>query len=190
MEMGTLKTAISIEEPFLIKLVLQVFYLNVPIGGMALIILFLFLHVSYDKESTLYQKLRRVDYVGGLLMIGTIAILYVLAYAGIGRSWGDWRTLVPLCLGFLGLLLFALWETWGFAPEPVMPPRLFRHRTLKITAINTFLHWMLAYWGMYFLPIYFQVVRMFSARETGVALLLMTILSIPSCAIAAALVSY
>ncbi len=156
-----------------------------------MLVLFLFLHVNYDKEMKLSQKLKRIDYVGNsLLMAGTIAMLYALTYAGVGSSWGTWRILVPLCLGLLGIVLFAVWESYGTALEPVMPPRLFRHRTSKIIAINTFLHWMLAYWGMYFLPLYFQAVLLYSARHTGVSLLPMTILSIPSCAIAAALISY
>lgn len=139
----------------------------------------------------LLQKLKRIDYVGnGLLMAGTISMLYALTYAGVKNSWQTWTTLVPFCLGLFGLLLFGLWECYGKATEPVMPPRLFRHRTSKIIAINTFIHWMLAYWGMYFLPLYFQAVLLYTARHTGVAILPMTILSIPSCAIAAALVSY
>jgi hypothetical protein len=169
----------------------KVFYLNVPIGGVALIVLFFYLHVSYDKEMRLSQKMKRIDYVGnGLLMAGTIAMLYALTYAGVRSSWGTWNILVPFCLGLFSLVLFALWEYYGTAPEPVMPPRLFRHRTSKIIAVNTFLHWMLTYWGMYFLPLYFQAVLLYTARHTGVALLPMTLLSIPSCAIAATLVSY
>jgi hypothetical protein len=157
----------------------------------ALVVLFICLHVSYDKEMKLPQKMKRIDYIGnGLLMTGTISMLYALTYAGVGSSWGTWTTLVPFCLGLFGLLLFALWESYGNAPEPVIPLRLFRHRTSKIIAVNTFLHWMLTYWGMYFLPLYFQGVLLYTARHTGVALLPMTILSIPSCAIAAALVSY
>lgn len=139
----------------------------------------------------LSEKLKRIDYIGnGLLMAGTISMLYALTYAGVKSSWGDWSILVPFCLGFFGLILFAFWESYGTAPEPVMPPRLFRHWTSKVLAVNTFLHWMLAYWGMYFLPIYFQSVLLYTARHTGVSLLPMTILSIPSCAIAATLVSY
>ncbi|KAI9154647.1 Cytochrome P461 monooxygenase [Paramyrothecium foliicola] len=155
-------------------------------------------NLDFERDYRLYAMwekpelwLKRLDYVGnGLLMASTIAMLYSLTYAGLESSWSNWKTLAPLCLGVFGLVLFALWESRGFSPEPVMPPRLFRHRTSKIIAINTFLHWMLAYWGMYFLPLYCQVVLLFSARRTGVALLPMTILSIPSCAIAAALVSY
>lgn len=34
-----------------------VFYLNLPIGGAAMVILFIFLRVSYNKEMTFMQKM-------------------------------------------------------------------------------------------------------------------------------------
>ncbi|KAF7525756.1 hypothetical protein G7054_g10976 [Neopestalotiopsis clavispora] len=167
-----------------------VFWINLPIGGVALVVLYFFLHVNYNKEMPLQQKLKRIDWVGNaLLMTGTIVMLYALTYAGVRYSWNSWQTLVPLLVGALIIALFAFWERFGFAQDLVMPPRLFRHRTSIISAINTFLHWMLVYWGTYFLPIYFQVVLLFSAERTGVALLPMTLISIPGCAIAGILVS-
>ncbi|KAH7304533.1 hypothetical protein B0I35DRAFT_471898 [Stachybotrys elegans] len=134
-------------------------------------------------EGTLRKKLRRVDYLGnGLLITGTISMLYSLTYAGGGSSWGPMSRLSGPCL-------FACWETWlrtraCHATKTFSPPDVQNHRHQHVP------HWMLVYWGMYFLPVYFQVVRTFSASRTGVALLPMTILSIPSCAIVAALASH
>jgi hypothetical protein len=157
---------------------------------MALVVLYFFLHVNYNKEMPLQQKLKRIDWVGNaLLMTGTIVMLFALTYAGVSYSWSSWQTLVPLLIGALIIAVFAFWERFGFAQDLVMPPRLFSHRTSIISAINTFIHWMLVYWGTYFLPIYFQVVLLFSAERTGVALLPMTLISIPGCAIAGILVS-
>ncbi|KAI0799070.1 MFS general substrate transporter [Xylaria sp. FL0064] len=159
--------------------------MNLPIGGLALLILFISLHVNYKKETTLEQKVRQIDWVGnGLLIASTISTLYALSCASVRYPWSSWRILVPLLLGFLGITLFGCWEYWGFATDQVMPPRLFRHRTSLITAINTFLHWMLAYWGLYFLPLYFEAVKLFSGVRTGVSLLPMTLISVPGTAIA------
>ncbi|KAI1765626.1 MFS general substrate transporter [Hypoxylon sp. FL1150] len=167
-----------------------VFWMNMPVGAIALVLLYFSLHVNYNKEMSLSQKLRRIDWIGNcLLMAGTIAMLYALTYAGTKYSWGEWETLVPLLVGAFIVVLFAVWEGHGFSPEPVIPPRLFRHRTSVVSAINTFLHWMLVYWGTYFLPVYFQTVLLFSAERTGVSLLPMTLISIPGCAVAAILVS-
>lgn len=116
-------------------------------------------------------------------------MLYALTYAGSKHSWSSWQTLVPLLLGVLLVLVFGAWEVLGSPPEPVMPPRLFHHRTSFIVAVNTFLYWMLVYWGMYFLPLAFQTVFLFSAERAGIALLPMSLVSIPGTALAAVALS-
>lgn len=152
--------------------------------------LYLFLHVNYDKEMTLKQKMTRIDWVGnGLLMAGTISMLYALAYAGSKYSWSSWHTLVPLFLGLFGILACGTWETRELSADLVMPPRLFKHRTSIIVSIVTFLHSILVFWGLYFLPLYFQAVLLFSAQRTGVSLLPMSLIALPGAALAAMAVS-
>ncbi|TGO60962.1 hypothetical protein BCON_0031g00400 [Botryotinia convoluta] len=160
-----------------------VFYLNLPIGGTSLVILYLFLHVKYNKDMTFAQKLQRIDIVGNaILMIGTVAILYALS---ITNPWPSCHKLVPLILGFLAILLFAVYEASGLPTEPVMPSRLFTNRTSVIVSINTFLSSALLFWVMFFLPVYFQAVALDSPRRTGVALLPYSFVGIPSAAISA-----
>lgn len=160
-----------------------VFYINLPVGGISLLILFLFLHVNYNKEMTFSQKIRRIDVVGnGILMAGTVAILYALS---ISNPWSSWQKLVPLLLGFLALFLFACYEASGIPAEPVMPPRLFTNRTSVIVSINTFLNSALLFWVMFFLPVYFQAVRLNSPRRAGVSLLPESLVGIPGAAISA-----
>jgi MFS family permease len=157
-----------------------IFYLNLPIGGAALAILFVFLHVDYNKEMTLQAKLRQIDLIGnGFLIAGTVAILYSLSYAGTIHPWSSWNTLVPLLLGFLSFLIFAFCEVFEIAQEPVMPKRLFQHRTSVIVAVNTFLYSVVLFWILFFLPVYFQSVKLYSSTYSGVALLPQSIVGIP-----------
>lgn len=160
-----------------------VFYLNLPIGGASLLALYLFLHVKYNKEMTFTSKLQRIDIIGnGILMAGTVSILYALS---VSSPWSSWHKLVPLILGFLALFLFAGYEASGIPSEPVMPPRLFTNRTSVIVSINTFLNSALLFWVMFFLPVYFQAVLIDSPRRTGVALLPYSLVGIPGAAISA-----
>ncbi|CAH0003357.1 unnamed protein product [Clonostachys byssicola] len=168
------------------------FYVNLPFGGLTLVLLYLFLHVNYDRGTTVLQKLRRIDWLGNaLIMAGTVSMLYALAGAGVLHPWSSWETLVPLLLGLLGLLLFAAWETYGqrLAADLVMPPHLFHHRTSWTVAVGTFFHWMLVYWSLYFVPVYFQAVLLYSAQYTGVAILPLTLVSIVGSILAAMAVS-
>ncbi|KAK9426025.1 putative Major facilitator superfamily (MFS) profile domain-containing protein [Seiridium unicorne] len=157
-----------------------VFYLNLPIGGAAFAVLFVFLRVKYDKETLFWQKLKRIDLVGnGILVASTVSILYALSYGGTRYLWQSWHTLVPLLLGFLGLFMFAWLQKTGLSAEPLMPPRFFRRSTSIILAINTFISAALLYWSIFFLPVYFQSVKLFSPRGSGVALLPISLLGIP-----------
>ncbi|KAK5992619.1 MFS-type transporter TwmF [Cladobotryum mycophilum] len=163
-----------------------VFYLNLPIGAVAFVMLFVFLRVNHNKEMSFLQKLKRLDLLGnGILVASTVAVLYALSYAGTRYSWKSWHTLVPLLLGFLGLSIFAWFQTTGYSAEPLMPPRFFNNRTSAILAINTFLYSALLYWCIFFLPVFFQGVKLYSPRRSGVALLPISLLGIPGSVIGA-----
>ncbi|KUI67782.1 hypothetical protein VM1G_03182 [Cytospora mali] len=168
-----------------------IFYLNIPIGGVSLAVLFIFLQVNYKDHMTFAQKVRRIDLLGNAVLIAsTVAVLYALAYAGASYSWGSWHILVPLLLGFLGLFIFAYTQSGRFAAaEPVMPPRLFKGRTSVIVSINTFINSALTFWGVFFLPVFFQAVKLYGPQYAGVALLPMSLVAIPGAALAAVAIS-
>ncbi|KAH9984007.1 MFS general substrate transporter [Xylariaceae sp. FL0662B] len=157
-----------------------VFYLNLPIGGAAFAVLFVFLRVSYRKEMSLWPKLKQIDLVGNcILMASSVSILYALSYAGTRYLWQSWYTLVPLFIGFLGLFIFGWSQARGFSGEPLMPPRFFETPTSVILAINTFLYSALLYWCVFFLPVFFQGVKLYSPRRSGVSMLPISLLGIP-----------
>lgn len=162
-----------------------VFYLNLPIGSAAFMVLFIFLKVKYNKQMSFWQKVRRIDVPGNVVLVaGTVAILYALTYGGTRYAWNSWHTLIPLILGFLGLVIFAALQATSFAAEPVMPGRLFRHRTSMLVAINSFINGGLLYWMIFFLPVYFQAVMLYSPTRAGVALLPITLLGVPGSVVA------
>ncbi|KAI0145538.1 MFS general substrate transporter [Xylariaceae sp. FL1272] len=149
-----------------------VFYINLPFGGVSLVIMFLYLNVKTRKHTTLLDVVRRINFLDNItLTASSVAILYSISYAGTKFPWSSWHTLVPLLLGFAGLFLFAAMQMRSFAPEPLMPPRLFRHRTSAIVILTTFAYSAILYWCFYFLPVYFQAVKLASPRRAGVALL-------------------
>lgn len=168
-----------------------VFYMNLPIGGTSLVLMFIFLQVHYNRDLTFRQRMERIDFVGNVvLMASSVAILYALAQAGSIYSWGSWNTLVPLLIGFAGFFLFVYTQGGRFAAkEPCMPPRLFNNRTSVILGINTFINSGLTYWVVFFLPVFFQAVKLYSPMGAGVALLPQSLVAIPGAAVAAAAIS-
>ncbi|KAJ5510574.1 Major facilitator superfamily domain general substrate transporter [Penicillium expansum] len=167
-----------------------VFYVNLPVGGFALVLLFLFLHTNYQSNTTFSQKIKRIDYIGNILIMGaTAAILCALTYGGSRFPWSSWRIVVPLVLGLVGLVIFMVFEQSKFCAEPVVPPRLFKNRTSLVVFINTYLFTVLLYWVLFFIPVYFQAILGSSPARAGVQMLPITLVAIPGAVIAVIILS-
>ncbi|AEO71942.1 uncharacterized protein THITE_2156931 [Thermothielavioides terrestris NRRL 8126] len=166
-----------------------VFYINLPIGGAAMVMIYLFLRVQRNRSQTAMQKLLRIDYGGNAILVGSIvAILYTLTYGGTKYAWSAAGILVPLIIGLAGLVVF-MWYERTVAAEPVVPPALFRNRTSSIIFAATFLNSALVYWILFFLPVYFQAVHGTSAARAGVLLLPAILFGIPGAIIAVLLLA-
>ncbi|KAI1456492.1 MFS general substrate transporter [Annulohypoxylon moriforme] len=162
-----------------------VFYINLPIGAVAFVLLFLFLRVNWNKSATAYEKIRRLDYIGnGILIASTVSILIALTWADVIYPWGSWHILVPLLVGVAGMMAFVAYEGLPFVAEPVMPLRLFNNRTAVIVYVATFLNSLQNYWAFFFIPLYFQAVKLASPAESGIDLLVFSLVGIPAAAIA------
>lgn len=162
-----------------------VFLMNLPVGAVTLVLFFIFLHVNYNKEMKIAQKLKRIDFIGNMIiMASSVSILFALTYAGSRYDWSSRNIIVPLVIGLCGFMLFIGYENSRFCFEPVIPPRLFGNRTSAAVYVNTFLNSAILYWVMYFLPVYFQAVLRSSPARTGVELLPIIVIGVPGAVIA------
>ncbi|KAK8869058.1 major facilitator superfamily protein [Apiospora arundinis] len=163
------------------------FYLTLPIGGPALVLLFVFLHVNYDKSSTLATKLASLDWLGNAVFIGaSSSVLIALSWAGGAHPWSSYQVLVPLLVGMAGLTGFVALEGSSFAANPMMPLHLFSSRITSAIFAITFLHGVVTIWALYFLPVYFQGVLGATPYRSGI-MILPTILALLPAAIAGGL---
>ncbi|KAF2153550.1 MFS general substrate transporter [Myriangium duriaei CBS 260.36] len=146
-----------------------IFWINIPfvvIGGLMIIVFLRLNHLS----GTTVAKLKRVDYVGIVVFVGsTTSVLIPLTWGGVMYAWTSWRTLVPLIVGLVGLAFFLVWEE-KFAAEPLIPLRVFKTANNAAVYIGTFLHGMVLWCMLYYGPLYFEAVRGYSPVVTGVAL--------------------
>jgi len=149
-----------------------VFYINLPVGGLTLLLQILFLQVTYTKRLTFKASLQKIDWIGnGLLVASVVSVLIALSWADIRYTWSSWHIIVPLVLGFAGTAAFHAFETTKYAKIPTIPPRAFGNRTTATALALTFIQNMLTYWRIYFLPVYFQSVRLVTAQKSGLLLL-------------------
>ncbi|KAI1656232.1 major facilitator superfamily domain-containing protein [Daldinia decipiens] len=147
-----------------------VFWINIPICGLALFALVLFMRVNKGADSStlsLISKAKRIDYFGSLIFIPSmIALLFGLIMGGVQFPWSSWRVILPLVLGIAGWIFFHIQQHY-FARHPSVPSRLFGNRTSVTAFILTFTSSVILQMISYFLPIYFQAVLATTTLESG-----------------------
>ena len=141
-----------------------IFYINMPIGGAALIYLALTLHVPLHKVK------HKIDYLGAALLAVAASSLVLLT------TWGGtqypWRS-----AQIMGLGAVAVAATAGFiaaerrAAEPVLPLHVFRNRNFSLVTAMSFLLGLAMFGALTFLPLYQQTVQHLSATESGLMLI-------------------
>jgi len=161
-----------------------IFWMNLPIGAVSMVSLYLFLQVKFVK-APFSERIRRIDYLGNLLVLGSAtAILYALTYAGTTYKWTDGRILAPLITGAVGMAVFHWYEASRNCKYPTIPSRLFGNRTSSVAFFLTFIHALITVWTLYFLPVYFQAVQLVSPSRSGVHILPTVLGMLPAAIIA------
>ncbi|KAB8238179.1 major facilitator superfamily domain-containing protein [Aspergillus alliaceus] len=159
------------------------FYLNLPLGGVIAVFVFLLLHVP-DRPNTnipLEDKPRQLNALGLLALLprGCLPMSLCLALQwGEGAPhtlwWSERRIMALLVLAFALLITFTLIQIWK-PQQATLPPRLFIQRSIASgfwvssclgAHINLF---------VYYLPIWFQAIDNVSAVDSGIRLLPMVI---------------
>lgn len=167
-----------------------VFYINLPICGIALGLIVPFLNLKYHRQGTIVDRIKRIDWIGATsLTMSVTAILLALAWAGTNHSWSSWRTILPLILGFAGMLGFFVHQFSGHVAEPTMPPKLFSNRTSVSIFVMAFVHGILLLYVTYFMPVYFQAVRGATPTRSGVEIFPIATTIAPAAAISGVLVT-
>ncbi|KAM3423644.1 hypothetical protein BST61_g1064 [Cercospora zeina] len=159
-----------------------IFWINLPASAIALLAIIKFLRVEYPYQGTVRQRLACIDWYGGSLLTGsTISVLLGISWAGSRYEWSSWPVLLPLLLGFLGIVGFVVLEAVKKKVEyALMPLRIFANRTSATIFVLILLHAMLLYWLIYFISVYCQGVLMVSPLRYAVLGLPTSILTAPA----------
>ncbi|KAH8766766.1 hypothetical protein F5883DRAFT_555694 [Diaporthe sp. PMI_573] len=97
-------------------------------------------------------------------------ILIALSWADTRYPGRSWIILVPLLVGFEGLVAFNVYEASSWCSNPTSPPRLFGNRTAAVAFLRTFLTGALAFWRLYFMALYVEGVLLVATGRSGVLL--------------------
>ncbi|MEU8184386.1 MDR family MFS transporter [Micromonospora sp. NPDC049047] len=140
------------------------FYVNLPLGGIALLVLISTMHLPK------YRTEHRIDWLGaGLLSVGITAIVLITTWGGNEYDWTSPQILGLAVLGALALVAFGLVERR--VQEPILPLALFANRNFALISVIGFLLGFAMFGAMNFLPLYQQTVQGASATNSGLLLL-------------------
>ena len=141
-----------------------IFYVNVPIGVVAFIVLQLVLHGRAERVK------RSIDYVGMALLAGGLTSIVLYTSLG-GDTYGWWSA--PM----LVLLVLSIVATAGFilaerrASEPILPLSLFRNRIFTISSVIGFIVGVSLFGSVTYIPLYLQIVKGASPTQSGLEML-------------------
>ncbi|KIK65443.1 hypothetical protein GYMLUDRAFT_70555 [Collybiopsis luxurians FD-317 M1] len=124
------------------------------------------------QNQTLRDKLRRIDFLGSLTLVGAVGCL-LLGFSLKTTEEMPWShpwiwglfTASTLCGAS-----FLLVEKY-VSPYPVMPLRLITRRTPLAVSMSNFFGSMAAFSTLYNIPLYFTAVRLYSTAQSGLHLL-------------------
>ncbi|GAA4766828.1 MFS transporter [Streptomyces sanyensis] len=145
-----------------------VFYINLPVGVVALLVIAAVLHIPVRDER------HTIDYLGTFLIASVATCLVLVASLG-GTTW-EWGSPQIVGLAVLGaVLLAAFLAVERRAAEPVLPLKLFRIRTFTLVAVISFVIGFAMFGAMTYLPTFLQVVRGVTPTMSGVHMLPMVL---------------
>jgi len=141
-----------------------IFYINMPIGGAALVYLWATLHVPRRRVE------HKVDYLGAaVIAIGATAIVLMTSWGGTQYAWGSWE--IIMLAGIVAAAFAAFFVVEARAAEPILPLHVFKNRNFSLASGMSFLLGFVMLGGMTFLPLYQQTVQHASPTASGLLLI-------------------
>ncbi|KAL1985774.1 hypothetical protein VTN96DRAFT_7396 [Rasamsonia emersonii] len=148
------------------------FYINLPFGGLTLLLLFL-VNVSDARSETnrnldLVTTLRRIDFAGCAMFVpATMMFLLAFEWAGSDYGWDSPTIIGLLCGSVVTICIFGFWQH-RMGENAMIPLSLLSKREVLFSCCTAFLQMGTLLLFSYFLPLWFQVVKGASPTMSGV----------------------
>ncbi|MEH7501699.1 MDR family MFS transporter [Neobacillus drentensis] len=145
-----------------------IFWINIPLGILSLVGLWLFLHENVQRKK------HQIDYLGAVLLTMTISsLMFILVEGGSRFAWGSWQSISFFTFSAVTLVGFVLQE--GRASEPVMPFSIWKERSILIANTTSLTTGIMLIGISSFLPTFVQGVMEQTPIVAGFTLTTMSI---------------
>ncbi|KAF2108453.1 major facilitator superfamily transporter [Lophiotrema nucula] len=146
------------------------FWINLPCGLAAAILLFLLFNppTRLDQQLSTRDKILALDLPSFVLFVpATVMFLLALHWAGTGFSWSSARVVGLLCGSAVMIAVFTAWQ-WREGDRASIPPKVIGQRTVMCCAIVALIAMGSLQLTIYYLPMWFQVIKGVSPTKSGV----------------------
>ncbi len=141
-----------------------IFYINLPIGLIALLVVNRTLHLHQERRG------HRIDWLGATALI--VGLVPLLIIAEQGRLWGWASPIAFACylIGVAGIVSFVYVES-RMGDDALIPLRLFRSRNFAVGSGQSIVIGVGLFGGIASIPLYLQIVKGASPTEAGLLIL-------------------
>ena len=146
------------------------FYINLPIGGVAMVILGFILKLPAPKNANtpIRQQIAQLDPIGtALFMPAVVCLLLALEWGGSTYAWGSARIIVLLIFFVLLITGFIAVQLWK-KDLATVPPRIVCQRSIAAGMWAQFCCSAAFMIFIFYLPIWFQAIKDVSAVQSGI----------------------
>lgn len=154
-----------------------IFYINLPVGVIALLLLIFQLPTHISLRSSAYRgwaAIRRIDFLGALTAAGaTVCLLLGLTWGGQTYPWDSVQVIATLTAAVVLFVAFFIVER--YATEPILPLDLFRNQVFAAGSLLALMVGMTLFSVIIYLPLFIQAVLKQSATNSGAVITPMTL---------------
>lgn len=144
------------------------FWINIPIGIVALLIISATLHVDQQQKSP------RIDWLGALLLPVAIVPALLLGEEGAIWGWGSLAAIGCYVLIALGTAAFIIRQR-RMGDDALLPLDLFHSRSFTIPTLLMFVLGVVQLGGIAIVPLYLQIVQGATPTQAGLLMLPMVL---------------
>lgn len=146
------------------------FYINLPIGGLAMLVIFFTLKPTPAAVPglTIRQQLAKLDLLGEFFLFSwLLCLLFALQWGGTSYAWNDWRTILLFVLFGVCFIAFIVAEMFTQNTATIQL-RVISNRSIIAAMWYMFCLASTMLTMIYYLPIWFQAIKGKSAVSSGI----------------------
>lgn len=144
------------------------FWINLPLGFLALFVI-----ERQLRKLNLPRHQHKIDWLGAFLVLcAAVPVMIGLSRVEQEGGWSQPSVIIPIATGIVATVALVLLELR--VTEPMLPMRLFANKIYTVGNIALFAPSMVMTSLIIITPLYYQVVRQWTADEAGLPLIALT----------------